>query len=479
MADKNAVIAGVTSRKILALVFLAALAAFLVPFSYTAYPTSDDAWQHIQKAECYLDNGGFPFKALYSLDVEDCISYPNYPPLFDVLLGLGKYLGGMMLFARIMPSLLAALVVFAFYPLARKFLDEKHALLATVLAVFAPEFMVLGSANAQPQILGILLSLLCLNFLLNIERAGSNKGWRGMRAREKRAYALNLVLAAVCSALLIYSYTTYVFFAYLIFLVSILLKRKFGMVKDIAILTLASIILGLPVLLKFLLFPPPNAGMGIERGFFLDSYWLLMPLRIGLASLVLAFFSRPEKEHRRMLYPFLLVLAFVSFFQFIAPFPPTRNLAFLVFPLAILAADGWQGFLEWLKLRDYSRLLTAVLVACVILSGIIAVYCFVQLESVTDSEYRAKLWTMEHEGKIATYNWGPFNYRAERQFNGNIFGDFPAKLNAEDIDLVVLTSKTPEIYGMSNEEAAMKLDDHCSRAFREKNVYIFNCSAPI
>jgi len=331
----------ILKNKNLWLIFIVALAAMLVPMIYTPYPLSDDAWQHIQKAECYLDNGGFPFKAFYSVEVENCISYPNYPPLFDIALGFGKF--NMNFFARFFPSLLAAMIVFAFYPLARKFLDEKKALLATILAVFAPEFMVLGSTNAQPQILGILLSLLCFNSLLNLLDSKSGT----------KDYRNNFIITIIVSALIIYSYTTYVFFVYFIFFIVVLLKKRYNFIKDMVYLTIASIVLSLPVLLKFITLPPPNAGFGIARKFLFDSYWYLVPIRIGLPALVLAFFSKIKKEHKKIILPAVLILAFLSFFQTIAPWPPARNLSFLLFFLAILGADGWPRFVKSIKLKKY------------------------------------------------------------------------------------------------------------------------------
>lgn len=452
-------------NKNLVMLFFIALAAMLLPFLYTPYPLSDDAWQHIQKAECYLANGGFPFRAFYSIEVEDCISYPNYPPLFDIMLGFGKYVG-MTFFARLLPSLLAALTVFAFYPLARKFLDGEKALLATALAVFAPEFMVLGSANAQPQILGILFSLLCFNSLLNMLESGKNE------------YRKHFILTIIFSALLVYSYTTYVIFVYLIFFIIVILKKKFSFIKDMAYLTIATIILSLPVLLKFIAFAPPNAGLGIAKKIVLDSYWYLIPIRIGLPAFILAFFSRLKKEHKKILYPFIIVMAFLSFFQLIAPFPPTRNLALLLFPLAILGADGWHYFVEKLRLKRHYKALTALLIIASIIAGIFAVYYFAKLETVTDEEYHALKWLEKDPGKTATFNFGPFNFRAEMQYNGaDLFENLRGNIVRNRIDYVVLTTKTPELYGISNEKAAEKLKQYCSQVFKEKKVYIFDCRA--
>lgn len=443
-------------NKNLLLLFFVALIAMLVPFLYTSYPLSDDAWQHIQKAECYIENGGFPFRAFYSVDFEDCISHPNYPPLFDILLGFGKF--NMMFFARFFPSLLAALAVFAFYPLARKFLDEKKALLATALAVFAPEFMVLGSTNAQPQILGILFSLLCFNSLLNMLESVKKK---------------HFVLTVIFSVLLVYSYTTYILFVYFIFFIVVLLKKRYSFIKDMVFLTIATAVISLPLLLKFKALPLPNVGSG--RMLFLDSYWYMIPVRIGLPAVVLAFFSRLEKEHKKVLYPLVIFLAVVSFFVLTAPTPPTRNLVFLLFPLAILGANGWQYFVENTGLKRHYRNLTVILVAASIIAGIFAVHSFVKLETLTDEEYRANQWVLANPGKVATFNWGLFNYRAEMQYNKDIFDDLEGKLDREKIDYVVLTSKTPEVYNMDNREAAERLEEYCAVVFREKDVWIFDC----
>jgi len=451
------------SRLTLLLLFLMAFAAMLLPFLYTSYPTSDDAWQHIQKAECYLRNGGFPLKAFYSISVEDCISYPNYPPLFDVILGFGSYFG-MDFFARFFPSLLAAMAVFAFYPLARRFLDEKKALLATALAVFSPEYMVLGSTNAQPQILGIILSLLCFNYLLSM-----------LEDTKNRNYAVNFILALIFSVLLFYSYTTYLGFTYFILLIVVLIRKRSDFIKHIALLAASTAILSMPMLIKYISFPPPNAGLGIAKKIVVDSYWYLIPIRVGLPALFLAFFSRMKTQHKKTIYPFVIFLVFVSFFQFIAPFPPTRNLAFLLFPLAILGADGWGHFVERIRLKRYYLHMTAVLVACSVIAGLFSAYYFVRLETATDSEYHASQWIISHPGKVATFNWGPFNYRADMQYNADIFGDLSGNIGRLGIDYVILTSKTPEIYRMPNEEAAERLSAYCREVFREDSAYIFDC----
>lgn len=448
------------NNKNLAMLFLIAFASMLVPFIYTSYPLSDDAWQHIQKAECYLSNGGFPFRAFYDLKVEDCISFPNYPPLFDILLGFGRYFGGVMFFARFFPSLLAALAVFAFYPLARKFLDEEKSLLAAALAVFAPEFMVLGSTNAQPQILGIIFSLLCFNSLLSLMES----------PKDKRHCALT----ALWSVLLVYTYTTYIFFVYFVIFVVVLLKKRYSFIKDMAFLALSTAVISMPLLLKYFAFPPPNAGFNIARKIVLDSYWYLIPIRVGLPAIVLAFFSRLKSSRKKVIYPLIIFLFVVSFLQLIAPFPPARNLAFLLFPLAILGADGWPYLLSRLKIAKYHKPLAVMLVLASIIAGISAVYFFAGLETATDEEYNASLWLIQHPGKIATFNWGPFNYRQDMQYNGNIFDDLE-KIEAESIDYIVLTSKTPEIYGISNQEAVSKLEGYCDVVFNEKEIYILEC----
>ena len=72
-------------RKEVIVLFLFSLAALLLPMGYYSFQTSDDGWQHMQKAECYLENGGFPFRAFYDLVVEDCVSFQNYPPIWALL----------------------------------------------------------------------------------------------------------------------------------------------------------------------------------------------------------------------------------------------------------------------------------------------------------------------------------------------------------------------------------------------------------
>lgn len=443
--------------------FIIALAAFLAPFLYTFYPLSDDAWQHIQKAECYISNGGFPLKALYSTDFEDCISHVNYPPLFDLLLGFGRYFG-MEFFSRFLPSLLAALTVFAFYPLARRFLDEDNALLATAFAAFTPEFMILGSTNAQPQVLGILLSILCLNSLLGV-------------VDDKKGYWKNITLSAVYSALIIYSYTTYVLFVYGIIFIFVLASRKSRAIKDIVIVSVLAIILSLPMLWKMVSLHPPNMWIGGQ--FFHDSYWFLLPLRISLPVLVFAFFAKLKGEGRRFVYSAVILLSIVSIFRLTAPFPPMRNLAFLVFPLTIMSADGWHNLISMTGLSKHYKLLSVLLVIALLITGLIAVYSFVKLETVTDEEYHAIQWLegrlKDDPGRIATFNFGPFNYKEDMQYNGNIFDDLAGKLSGERIRYVVLTSKTPEGYGMSNSEAVEILKEHCRIVFREKEIYILDC----
>lgn len=445
------------------LLFIIALAAFMAPFLYTSYPLSDDAWQHIQKAECYIANGGFPVKALYSADFEGCISHANYPPLFDLLLGFGKYFG-MGFFSRFLPSLIAALTVFAFYPLARRFLDEDDALIATALAVFTPEFMILGSANAQPQVLGILLSILCLNSLLDA-------------IDSKEGYWKNVILSAVYSTLIIYSYTTYVFFVYGIILLFIIADRRLKAVKDIVIVSVIAVILSLPMLMKMMMFPLPNAWTG--GLFFHDSYWFLLPIRIGMPALVFAFFAGSGRKDLKFVYSALALLSIVSIFRLTAPFPPMRNLAFLVFPLAIIGVSGWHSMISRKGLSRHYRALSMLLVIVSLAAGLIAVHYFVKLETVTDEEYHAAQWMdgrLDAEpGRIATFNFGPFNYAPDMQYNGDIFDGLEEKLISERIRYVILTSKTPEGYKMGNSDAARLLEEHCGMLFNEKEIYIFDC----
>src|SRR3989344_9052481 len=150
-------------KKEVILLFLFCFALLLLPMAYYGLQTSDDGWQHVLKAECYVANGGFPVEALYSVEVEECTSFPNYPPLWALLLGFGKTQSGILFLAKFLPALFGALCIFPMFWIARKFVERKYALLAAALGVLTPEFMVLSSSNAQAQVLGILFSLLTFN----------------------------------------------------------------------------------------------------------------------------------------------------------------------------------------------------------------------------------------------------------------------------------------------------------------------------
>ncbi|HLC46436.1 MAG TPA: glycosyltransferase family 39 protein [Candidatus Nanoarchaeia archaeon] len=449
------------------------LIAMLLPFSYYNYQTSDDGWQHMQKAECYANNGGFPFKALYDPEVESCNSYPNYPPLFSLMLAAGFNIGdkeGLLFFARLLPSLLGALCVIAAYLLARTMLDEAKSLIAAALGALAPEFMILSSTNAQPQVLGILLSLLCYAFLARLYESKYETG---------AGYKKNFSITVICAVLLIYSYVTYAAFMFIAFGISVLWRRRYDFLIDMTKIVLVTSVLSIPILPKYMSF---NAGSGfsISSLFALDYYAWLIPLRIGLPLLLLALFSRLDKDKIKLIFPLFGLFLFISFVQTIFPHPSIRNLAFLVFPLAILAADGWQRIItaigDVIDIRMPFGLLTCLLILGSAAAGAFSVHYFIQRESITPAEFAAAEYIDAHPGKIATYNWGLFNYDAALQYNKRDFIDDPAEIiDREKIEYVLLYSKTPEIYGMSNQEAAKRLAGLCSTFFQRDNVWLMEC----
>jgi len=303
---------------ILMLIFIAGSFIRLYPAAVSDKPLRFDTYYHVRVAELIKETGFIP-----NFDPWPAGGRPHtYPPLYHISLALTSVAFNVPVIevSRFFLPVLASLTIPVAFWFARKFRNEKTALIAAFLLAISP--YLISSSYESPQVIGLLLALPLAYFMMN-----SKYLYSGMLVSV--IFLFNTFIALFLSAVI------------LIFLLSE--KRFKAMAKTFWV---PAIVLALFFLPRLDAFSCSNFWIG---PFFISKSadaWVkfVTPAFLAMVLIPIALIKGKTDRYRRFWYAWvgLSIVLFLS--HYLTPiFHPWRQDSILMFGLVFFFAEAVSG----------------------------------------------------------------------------------------------------------------------------------------
>ncbi len=375
--------------KILVLIFLLTL-AFRLYFAFQTPNLNHEAYYELRQVNSIKDTGLPIF--------HDYLSYEGrtslFSPIYHYILTLFSFILPIIWVLKIIPNILASLLVIINYFLAKKITGNQNAsVFCAFISAFIPVFITETFNTGSIYSLLIPLTFLSLYFFMNIYR---------------KKY---LVYFLITSAFLIFlhPYSSLLILGLIIYIISLSLeqlKSRKQETESVLFLIFLSIWIHLILYKKALLTHGPyviwqNIPSAIISLYFAQTNVLEAIIRIGLIPLIFGVYVIYRyifKEKNKKIYllaSLALALFFLVWFRLLQP-----NIAFMFLGtiLAVLFAQGYISFFRYLKttkLTKHKNKFIALFVLVFIITSVIPSFYF--------SMQKAKQAPSETD--IQAFNW--------------------------------------------------------------------------